>query len=516
MVAADAPLPGFVIKLAAADGTRHYVNVGSHPVIERPLDPQDREVNDAHLRTRGLENLRVPLLTGLARTVVIPGGEGEEAVCIDVVFNPAVLAVALAGTEDEVDDGEGAKPRLKRAVGKDGDIDPDLAKFVRIRVVELALKNAEDDLHYKIGRNYTLPRGVTYRGGVGGGKQPVPMPQLRQLAAAVEAERQRKEMAAAPGPWRSKRDAAGLANTARIEELPADGGSGGKPLLKKGFLNSDKRAIYPEGSDEGMLYNAKNSGDPLGYIPKGLRSRVNVVDTATTDAETQKKMMEDYADGKRVPKPEKSREGAKPSKPSETDALRELIPDQSEMMRIARETDPNEFMNDLAAFGSLLGVSDGLAGTSTSAPSNPIRQHSASTAPPSTDPPQPQPPTVPAGPQLPACPAGPSSVAVDISDARAVATALAGGAEATPVYTLEEVDGAVSLRVQLPELAALGDTQVDLSEHNFRLHAPGQYKLELAWPRAGAAGLLETVGNHRKRRERVDNYPKPSEKLRNC
>ena len=464
-VAAEAPLPGFVIKLAAADGTRHYVNVGSHPIIERPLDPGDREVDDAHLRTRGLENLRVPLLTGLARTVVLPGGEGEEAVCIDVVFNPAVLAIALAGTEEEVEEGEGAKPRLKRAVGKDGDIDPDLAKFVRIRVVELALKNAEEDLNYKIGRNYTLPRGVTYRGGVGGGKQPVPMPQLRQLAAAVEAERKHKQMAAAPGPWRSKRDAAGLANTARIEELPADGG--GKPLLKKGFLNSDKRSIYPEGSEEGMLYNAKNSGDPLGYIPKGLRSRVNVVDTATTDEKTQKKMMEDYADGKRVPKPNGSREGAKlPDKPTEMDALKELIPDRSEMERIARETDPNEFMNDLAAFGSLLGVSDG---TSASAPSNPIRQHSASVAPP-----KPQPP---AGPQLPSSAAGPS---VDISDARA-------GAEATPEYTLEEVDGAVSLRVQLPELAALGDTQVDLSEHKFRLHAPGQYTLELAWPRTGAA-----------------------------
>ena len=69
-------------------------------------------------------------------------GGSNLAGSIDVAFNPAVLAVALAGADEEASSDSG-KPRVKRAVGKDGDIDPDLAKFVRIRLVELALKNAE-------------------------------------------------------------------------------------------------------------------------------------------------------------------------------------------------------------------------------------------------------------------------------------------------------------------------------------------------------------------------------------
>ena len=63
-----------------------------------------------------LENLRVPLLTGEPRTVLLTND--EEAVCIDVVFNPAVLYVALAGVGEEQEDGDESKPRVKRPVGK--------------------------------------------------------------------------------------------------------------------------------------------------------------------------------------------------------------------------------------------------------------------------------------------------------------------------------------------------------------------------------------------------------------
>ncbi|MAA58585.1 MAG: hypothetical protein CMK79_00395, partial [Pseudomonadales bacterium] len=193
-----------------------------HSCIERPIDGRDQEVDDARLRTQGLENLRVPLLTGLARTVTLGEGE-EEAVCIDVVFSPSVLAVALHGETGH----EG--PQMQA---------PELTKFVRMRLVELALKNAEDDLGYRLGRDYTLPRGVPYRGGVGGGKQPVPMPNLRKMMAAVEHAQRRKQESVAPGPWRSKRSAAGLANNAKIEEIAdVSDGKAEAPLIKKGFLN---------------------------------------------------------------------------------------------------------------------------------------------------------------------------------------------------------------------------------------------------------------------------------------
>jgi len=64
---------------------------------------------------------------------------------------------------------------------------------------------------------------------------------------------------------------------------------------------------------------------------------------------------------------------------------------------------------------------------------------------------------------------------------------MATGGESAPEYTLEELDDMATLRVQLPALAALGDTAVDVSETAFRLHAPGHYLLELTWPWSGSA-----------------------------
>ena len=114
----------------------YYVNICSHPTIERPIDGRDKEVSDEILRTRGLENLRVPLLTGLARTVVV-GDDDTEAVCIDVVFSPAVLAVALHGEAGGVTaaaaaaiNATGGAPTPSSPAAT-GSISPDLVKFVR-------------------------------------------------------------------------------------------------------------------------------------------------------------------------------------------------------------------------------------------------------------------------------------------------------------------------------------------------------------------------------------------------
>ena len=51
--------------------------------------------------------------------------------------------------------------------------------------------------------------------------------------------------------------------------------------VKKGFLNSAKAqgALYPDGSTEGTPPDG--AGDPLGWMPKGLRSKVQVVDEGT-------------------------------------------------------------------------------------------------------------------------------------------------------------------------------------------------------------------------------------------
>ena len=209
---ASTPVPGFCIKLTAPNGAgRHYVNVCSHPSIERPQNAREQEVDDSHLHNLGIDNLRVPLLTGPPRTLVLPGE--AEAVCMDVVFSPAVLSVALPPADAPAAPGEVDPPPSRAQL---------LGRTVRARLVELALKNAEDDLGYKLGRASTLPRGVAYKGGIGGGRTPVPMTLLRQLTAAAAAQAS-KGSAGSVGPWSSKREQAGLSTRAKIEELGSAG-----------------------------------------------------------------------------------------------------------------------------------------------------------------------------------------------------------------------------------------------------------------------------------------------------
>ena len=84
------PTHGFCIKVRAPSGV-HYVNVCSHAAVGLPQDAREREIPEAHLRERGLDNLREPLLTGPARTVAMRKG---EALALDVVFAPLVGAIA--------------------------------------------------------------------------------------------------------------------------------------------------------------------------------------------------------------------------------------------------------------------------------------------------------------------------------------------------------------------------------------------------------------------------------------
>merc|ERR1719262_997585 len=71
------------------------------------------------------------------------------------------------------------------------------------------------------------------------------------------------------------------------EPLIQDVTPGKKPAVKKGFLNKASKALYPEGSKEGVL--PENAGDPLGYLPKGLRKTCKIVDTGAPEYQEQEK-----------------------------------------------------------------------------------------------------------------------------------------------------------------------------------------------------------------------------------
>ena len=518
--ASATPTAGFVVKLKAPDGTRHYANICSHPAIQRPLNPADQEVENGVLRTRGIDNLRVPLLLSPVRTVPLGGDDEEEAVCFDVMFNTAVLDVALPG---------GASEDANSAAAAHG-IDPALSKMVRMRLVELALSHAEQDLGYKLGRAYTLPKNASYKGGVGGGRQPVPCQALRNLIAAQEAAELQVQQHAAAGPWKSKREAAGQTTRAKIEELASFEDDRleerrQQPLIKKGFLSAQSakgRHLYPNGSEEGMLYgDVKVAGDPLGYLPKGLRSRVKVVDPATTTPEQQQQMMEDYANGSGPRRPSATAGAADSTKgggggggggggagagnlnkgflngaggslypngsaesgggkPSAEDALNELIPSTAELERIASETDSDTFLKELSGMASLLGLggsggpsawppsdAGGLGGLTSgdlfsgegpvhAAKRESLRQHYETGY------------------------SGHSS-----SGGGGAASASARSDERRPEHELLDsgVDEPVVLKVSLPTLESFEGVEVDISEDQFRLVAPNAYRLELRWPR---------------------------------
>ena len=112
--AAGTPNAGFVVKIVA-NGQRHYINMCSHQSVGKPINAQDQEMPDEHLKLRGIDNLRVPLLTSAARTHVMPSGEGE-ALCFDVVFCPVVIEIALVVPPEEGADQSSGPPPSQHAI----------------------------------------------------------------------------------------------------------------------------------------------------------------------------------------------------------------------------------------------------------------------------------------------------------------------------------------------------------------------------------------------------------------
>ena len=117
--------------------------------------------------------------------------------------------------------------------------------------------------------------------------------------------------------------------------------------------------------------------------------------------------------------------------------------------------DPQQFLSDLSSMGDLLGLGDG-AGSSEAAA---VLAGSGGQFGGQQSKPAPKPKQAP--PKAPAA------------------------SEPKPEYSFAEngADGTTVLRVELPELEALGQTSLDVSDEGLRLHAPGLYLLDLRWPK---------------------------------
>eukprot|EP00971_Amphidinium_carterae_P036633 719948-Amphidinium_carterae.1 len=82
-----------------------------------------------------------------------------------------------------------------------------------------------------------------------------------------------------------------------IEEMP-DPRRKAQQAVKKGFLNRNEKPLYPEGSKEGVL--PENAGDPMGWMPKGLRQKSKIVDCNSPEYQAHQKQVEAAQESNRV------------------------------------------------------------------------------------------------------------------------------------------------------------------------------------------------------------------------
>ena len=97
-----APTSGFCIKLTTRSHELYYVNVCSHSALEPPLNARDEPVSAEHIDVHGIDNLRVPVLTGPLRTIAV--GDADEEVCVPPVhvarIYELVVIYSMHGTYD--------------------------------------------------------------------------------------------------------------------------------------------------------------------------------------------------------------------------------------------------------------------------------------------------------------------------------------------------------------------------------------------------------------------------------
>jgi hypothetical protein len=234
------PNVGFAIKTSCtvqAVPAQLYINFCHHAGIGAPVNRRGQPVSEDEL-ARGVAFLQVPIDCGTWRK--IPASEsGKLAYIVDVIYNKTMIERLM-------------NDAFCRANGE-----------FREHLFELAMKTVEQSLpSVRITRQVTLVKKCRYlhaRTEDGGANEGA-------IFKAIDGASYAEDKAPAPA-----------APEPLIEEVKPR--KPGKPLVKKGFLNGDKakgKLYGEEGSKEGVL--PENAGDPLGYLPKKLRSTCKVVD----------------------------------------------------------------------------------------------------------------------------------------------------------------------------------------------------------------------------------------------
>lgn len=250
------PAAGFCIQTDSL-GTpagRWYLNMTRHKLVEMPVSHSGKVVSREFILGHGIGSMKIPFDMGSFRKLKERAeGARQTAYAVDVVFNPFIIQLFM-----------------------DDEFNATMTEY-RPFIINLALQRIESSIGVKLStQKVKLVKRFFYKDGEGrNGDEPRELTELPQeIDEAVEevqpSSRKPSPPAEPEGPL--------------IQDVTP---GSKKPVVKKGFLNKATKALYPEGSNEGVL--PENAGDPMGYLPKGLRKNCKIVDTGAPEYQENEK-----------------------------------------------------------------------------------------------------------------------------------------------------------------------------------------------------------------------------------
>lgn len=251
------PSVGFCIQTDSL-GTpagRWYLNMTKHSLVEMPISHSGKVISREFILGHGIGSCKIPFDMGSFRKLKERAeGARHTAYCVDAVFNPFIVNMFMDDAFNET------------------------MKEYRPFIINLVLQRIESSIGVKLStQKVKLVKKFLYKDGEGhNGDEPRELTDLPQEIEPVE------EVQPPPRP---------AAPAEPEEPLIQDVTPNKKPAMKKGFLNKASAALYPEGSNEGVL--PENAGDPLGYLPKRLRNTCKVVDCNAPEYQANEKKRQD-------------------------------------------------------------------------------------------------------------------------------------------------------------------------------------------------------------------------------
>jgi len=226
-----------------------YINLTSHILCGMPQSHSGQPVTKDFVLKRGLNSTHVPLDCGSFRRLKVRAtGAKESAWAVDVVLHPFLIKLF-----------------------SDDSFNKHITSPFRGHLLDIAINHLEEAIcprkSVKIHRGPTvkLVMDTFYKDPDDGEAQ-----ELKEIIP-IGADSDDEDSETEKENGRRRAAAKKKEEESKIQEVKKQ-----TPLVKKGFFNNAKTELYPEGSGEGVL--PENAGDPMGWMPKSLRQKCNIVD----------------------------------------------------------------------------------------------------------------------------------------------------------------------------------------------------------------------------------------------